>query len=142
MSNMVNDTDGQSSVRTLDFDLFLNGNEGQKQAFCWELAHALGNIGFVKLVNHGIAPSDIEKVFDMVSSIHVSQNFQLPDKRSMQNARFFGLSGEAKSKAAHAVQPNPHRGYSYVGQEKLSRVRDFEKGHLEDVEVLDVKVCC
>nr|QNN94287.1 EmeC [Acremonium sp.] len=35
--------------------------------------------------------------------------------------------------------PNPHRGYSYVGQEKLSRVKDFEKGVRETVQVHDIK---
>lgn len=48
---------------------------------------------------------------------------------------------EAKNVAAHPPEPNPHRGYSYVGQEKLSRVKDFEKGSRELTEVFDVKVC-
>lgn len=47
---------------------------------------------------------------------------------------------EAKNVAAHPPEPNPHRGYSYVGQEKLSRVKDFEKGSRELTEVFDVKV--
>lgn len=38
------------------------------------------------------------------------------------------------------MQPNPHRGYSYVGQEKLSKVKDFEKGDRDAPDVYDIKV--
>lgn len=43
-------------------------------------------------------------------------------------------------KAAHPACPNPHRGYSYVGQEKLSMVKDFEKGDRDHMVVMDIKV--
>ena len=45
-------------------------------------------------------------------------------------------------KAAHPACPNPHRGYSYVGQEKLSNVSNWEKGCREEKGkgVFDVKV--
>ena len=48
---------------------------------------------------------------------------------------------DLKNKAAHPEQPNPHRGYSYVGQEILSRVKDFEKGDRNAPVVHDIKVC-
>ncbi|RDL36298.1 uncharacterized protein BP5553_05650 [Venustampulla echinocandica] len=54
--------------------------------------------------------------------------------------RFFSLPLAAKTKAAHPCGPKPHRGYSYIGQEKLSKVKDYEKGNRDAVEVYDVKV--
>lgn len=57
-----------------------------------------------------------------------------------QNKRFFDMPLEAKNKTAHPAQPNPHRGYSYVGQEILSRVKDFEKGDRDAPFVHDIKV--
>ena len=58
----------------------------------------------------------------------------------MQNKRFFDLPLASKEKAAHPLEPNPHRGYSYVGQEKLSKVKDYEKGSRKAIDVFDVKV--
>jgi isopenicillin N synthase-like dioxygenase len=58
----------------------------------------------------------------------------------MQNQQFFSLPSEQKSKAAHPAEANPHRGYSYVGQEKLSMVKDYEKGTRDAMEVMDIKV--
>lgn len=58
----------------------------------------------------------------------------------LQNKRFFSLPLAAKTKAAHPYGPNPHRGYSYIGQEKLSKVKDYEKGTRNAAEVYDVKV--
>ena len=44
-------------------------------------------------------------------------------------------------KAPHPPKANPHRGYSSVGQEKLSMVKDYEKGgEREVIEVRDLKV--
>ena len=44
-------------------------------------------------------------------------------------------------KAPHPPKANPHRGYSSVGQEKLSMVKDYEKGgEREAIEVRDLKV--
>lgn len=57
-----------------------------------------------------------------------------------KNKGYFDLPLEAKNVAAHPEQPNPHRGYSYVGQENLSRVKDFEKGVRNTVQVYDTKV--
>jgi hypothetical protein len=57
-----------------------------------------------------------------------------------KNKRFLDLPLGSKNVAAHPEHPNPHRGYSYVGQEKLSKVKDFEKGVRDAAEVHDIKV--
>ncbi|KAI9148327.1 2-oxoglutarate-Fe(II) type oxidoreductase ppzD [Paramyrothecium foliicola] len=112
--------DEKREVPRLDFAKFLHGNVDEQKQLCQRLVWSLSNVGFVKLVNHGISEDDIRRVFKW-------------------NKDFFALPLEKKNKAAHPVQPNPHRGYSYVGQEKLSRVRDYEKGHRDAVEVHDIK---
>ena len=127
-------------VRCLDIATFTQGNAQDKEQFCAQLSHALRYTGFTKLRNHGIATSDIDKVFDWVSERVDSPIYKsmLTDVR--KNKRFFDLPLEAKNKAAHPKQPNPHRGYSYVGQEILSNVKDFEKGEMDAVAVHDIKV--
>lgn len=50
-----------------------------------------------------------------------------------QSIRFFSMPIEHKKKAAHPSRPNPHRGWSSVGQEKLSMIRQGKT-------VLDLKV--
>lgn len=52
----------------------------------------------------------------------------------------FALPDEVKAKAAHPPRPNPNRGFTYVGQETLSKVKDYEKGNREGIAVYDVKV--
>lgn len=61
-------------------------------------------------------------------------------REHVQNKRFFDLPLAAKEKSAHPPEPNPHRGYSYLGQEKLSKVKDYEKGSRNAIDVFDVKV--
>ncbi|PHH65596.1 hypothetical protein CDD81_2031 [Ophiocordyceps australis] len=107
-------------VRTLDFAEFLANDSGTQEKFCQELVGCLSSVGFVKLLNHGIDKGDLSKVFEW-------------------NRRFFSLPLAAKSKAAHPPEANPHRGYSYVGQEKLSMVKDYEKGVREAVANYDIK---
>lgn len=50
------------------------------------------------------------------------------------------MPDQAKMSAAHPEAPSPHRGYSYVGQEKLSGVTGFLDGHTETSVLLDLKV--
>ena len=41
---------------------------------------------------------------------------------------------------AHPARPNPHRGWSTVGQEKLSGITGFQKGVMNPVQREDTKV--
>ncbi|EFY94862.1 non-heme dioxygenase and 2OG-Fe(II) oxygenase superfamily protein [Metarhizium robertsii] len=110
----------RQTVRILDFADFLHGDANRQSKFCRELIACLSTVGFVKLVNHGLSDEELYEVFEW-------------------NKRFFSLPLAAKTKAAHPYGPNPHRGYSYIGQEKLSKVKDYEKGTRNAVEVYDVK---
>ena len=136
------------TISRLDFSRFTAGDHGEQIKLCHSLVHSLCNEGFVTLRDHGITKEQIDTVFAWVSetTLYLSSSAFRYHSRYIvgltreQNKRFFDLPVEAKNKAAHPKQPNPHRGYSYVGQEKLSKVKDFEKGERNAVEVHDIKV--
>ncbi|KAK2590967.1 hypothetical protein QQS21_011346 [Conoideocrella luteorostrata] len=107
-------------VRTLDLADFSHGDPNKQSRFCRQLVECLSTVGFVKLVNHRLDDEVLSEAFQW-------------------NKKFFSLPLAAKAKAAHPYGPNPHRGYSYIGQEKLSKVKDYEKGHRDAVELYDMK---
>ncbi|KAL3477309.1 hypothetical protein BJX99DRAFT_246271 [Aspergillus californicus] len=88
-------------IPVLDFSDFCEGSQAQQDDFCRRLYASLSSFGFVKLRNHTIPDDVLEQVFDW-------------------SKRFFSMPLESKLQAAHPVQANPHRGWSCVGQEKLS----------------------
>lgn len=94
----------------LDFSKYTSGNTKERDLFCGKLRIALQRWGFVSLINYGIPHEDIEELFDY-------------------SRRFFGLTDAQKMSVPHPPVPNPHRGYSFVGQEftsSLSRPRETE----------------
>jgi isopenicillin N synthase-like dioxygenase len=133
------------SIATLDFNHYQSGTAIEQANFRKDFVQALSSFGFVKLRNHGIPKDVIKGLFIWVSrraeKEHLTNKWKMkltPD--TLQNQRFFNLPLEVKMKVAHPKQANPHRGYSYVGQEKLSRVAGFEKGRISDQDILDIKV--
>ncbi|PFH63359.1 hypothetical protein XA68_12323 [Ophiocordyceps unilateralis] len=99
-------------VRCLDFSELHTDDSNKQKKFGRELVGYLSDVGFVKLINHGFTKDQLREVFQW-------------------NREFFSLPFAAKAKAAHPPEPNPHRGFSHVGQEKLSKVKDYEKGNRE-----------
>ncbi|KAL4978273.1 hypothetical protein BDW66DRAFT_130688 [Aspergillus desertorum] len=91
-------------IPTLKLTDFTSGTQSQKDTFCRELYASLSTLGFVKIRNHTIPDVMLDQVFDW-------------------SKRFFALPLASKALAAHPVQANPHRGWSCVGQEKLSVIR-------------------
>ncbi|KAL8733782.1 MAG: hypothetical protein Q9181_003464 [Wetmoreana brouardii] len=75
----------------LDYTDFEHGAQAKRDEFCQRFHSALSCFGFVRITNHTIPDDMVDK-----------------------------LSPWSKLKAAHPRQPNPHRGWSCVGQEKLS----------------------
>lgn len=125
----------------LDFSQFLKGDERTRERFCQELVSCMKDYGFVKLLNHGISEEKVEEAFEWVRQIGNAMFGNNTSKTDQaQNARFYALAHEAKMVAAHPPEANPHRGYSYVGQEKLSKVKDYEKGIREAPVIHDIKV--
>ncbi|KAL2816033.1 hypothetical protein BDW59DRAFT_12372 [Aspergillus cavernicola] len=88
-------------IPVLNFAEFAHGSQSQQDDFCRRLYASLSSFGFVKIQNHSIPDEVLDQVFDW-------------------SKRFFAMPLENKMQAAHPVQANPHRGWSCVGQEKLS----------------------
>lgn len=94
----------------LDFQAYTSSNVLERELFREQLRVALQRWGFVSLINYGIPPEAIRQLFDMSRS-------------------FFALEDAEKMSVPHPPVPNPHRGYSYLGQEftsGLSRAREVE----------------
>ncbi|KAL4921358.1 hypothetical protein BDW62DRAFT_197936 [Aspergillus aurantiobrunneus] len=91
-------------IPVLDFADFASDSQARQDEFCRRLYASLSSLGFVKIRNHSIPDEVLDQVFDW-------------------SKRFFNMPLEDKLHAAHPVQPNPHRGWSCVGQEKLSVIR-------------------
>ncbi|KAL5341107.1 hypothetical protein BJX70DRAFT_74794 [Aspergillus crustosus] len=91
-------------IPVLDFADFNSGISTRQNDFCRRLLAALSTLGFVKIKNHSIQDEVLEQVFEW-------------------SKYFFSLPLESKLQAAHPIQANPHRGWSCVGQEKLSVIR-------------------
>ncbi|KAL9080414.1 MAG: hypothetical protein Q9157_000799 [Trypethelium eluteriae] len=90
----------------LDFANYQSGNVAKRDQFCRKLVSGLRQRGFVRLVNHGIEPSTIDKAF--ATSRH-----------------FFQLPLNQKLKSPHPPTANPHRGFSAVGLENVSTISNY-----------------
>nr|QIW91874.1 OXY2 [Phialomyces arenicola] len=95
-------------IATLDFQQFCSGSPDERQKFCIDLRENLSVYGFTKIRNTTLSNETIDKLFEY-------------------NKRFFALPEHIKAKAAHPDAPNPHRGWSAVGQEKLVKISGFEQ---------------
>ncbi|RDW80795.1 putative dioxygenase [Coleophoma crateriformis] len=96
------------AIQTLDYRDFQDGSPERSKKFCQALCKTLSTWGFAKIRNSTIPDAVIDELFKY-------------------NKRFFALPEQIKQKAAHPAAPNPHRGWSAVGQEQLSRIAGFEK---------------
>ncbi|KAI9691210.1 MAG: hypothetical protein M1822_008830 [Bathelium mastoideum] len=92
----------EDSVPVINFGSFLNGSEDQKQAVSAQMKDAFQNIGFVCLTNHGVPQNKLQECFQW-------------------SKRFFDLPLETKMLAPHPPGGSHHRGYSGIGQEKVSQ---------------------
>lgn len=94
----------------LDFKDYTEADSQNRKRFLNQLRQALQRWGFFSLVNYGMPPGDIHNLFDL-------------------SRHFFALTHAEKMSAPHPAAPNPHRGYSFIGQEftsSLSRQREIE----------------
>lgn len=67
---------GRFELPTLDLAHFLEEGS-RRQEFADRLRDALVQHGFVKIVNHGIAESSVEQLFDWVSLIYILATYTL-----------------------------------------------------------------
>lgn len=97
----------------LDFRAYTSGDDCERQRFRVQLREAMQRWGFVSLVHYGVPSDAIEQLFAM-------------------SRAFFALDEVHKMSVPHPPVPNPHRGYSYLGQEftsGLSRAKETEARH-------------
>ncbi|KAF5627598.1 gibberellin 20-oxidase [Fusarium tjaetaba] len=109
-----------AQLPTLDLSQYTSGTDVQRQAFCLDLVDGLRQFGFVRCVNYGISPTAVNRLFDV-------------------SKKFFDLSHDEKMTAAHPAQPNPHRGYSFVGQEITSTLSRPRPGETSAPRKIDIK---
>ncbi|KAL4884493.1 Clavaminate synthase-like protein [Aspergillus karnatakaensis] len=96
------------AIITLDFNRFRSTDASQRQEFCKELCETLSVYGFAKIRNTTLSNDLIDQIFKHTRS-------------------FFALPNEIKAKAKHPEAPNPHRGWSAVGQERVWKISGFEQ---------------
>ncbi|KAI9666203.1 MAG: hypothetical protein M1821_004138 [Bathelium mastoideum] len=110
----------EDSVPVINFGSFLNGEEDQKQAVSAQIKDAFQNIGFVCLTNHGVPQNKLQECFQW-------------------SKRFFDLPVETKMLAPHPPGGSHHRGYSGIGQEKVSQ-QIFDRDAIHELrKVPDMK---
>ena len=55
-----------TSIPLVDFDQYLHGSEKEKLEVATEIDSAFQNVGFVYLINHGVAQEEVDKCFEWV----------------------------------------------------------------------------
>ncbi|KAL3444267.1 Clavaminate synthase-like protein [Aspergillus insuetus] len=96
------------AIKILDFQQFLSTDINLHKRFCTDLCDTLSVYGFAKIRNTTLSNAVIDQVFGYSRS-------------------FFALPNDIKAKAKHPEAPNPHRGWSALGQERLWKISEFEK---------------
>ncbi|GJE85125.1 thymine dioxygenase [Phanerochaete sordida] len=96
MSSVKVDEAGGISV--VDFGSFLDGS--RKQEVADAIVQSFKDIGFVYLINHGLAEAKVDSMFDW-------------------SKRFFAQPMDVKMLAPHPTSGSHHRGYSAPGVEKV-----------------------
>lgn len=118
-------TGKHSDLPVIDFAQWsLDCTSEERYVIGKSLADACHYVGFVYIVNHGVAAELIDEAFEW-------------------SRKLFGLRSERKMLAPHPPGPEVHRGYSYPGLEKVSQVMVSSDPGMGDKlrEVKDCKVC-
>ncbi|RAH70342.1 isopenicillin N synthase family dioxygenase [Aspergillus aculeatinus CBS 121060] len=97
------------AIKSLDFRRYRSDDAQERQQFCDELCETLCVYGFAKIRHSSLPKEKIDQLFEF-------------------NKRFFDLPDDIKVKAAHPAAPNPHRGWSAIGQESVWQISKFEQG--------------
>ncbi|KAL4789408.1 Clavaminate synthase-like protein [Aspergillus venezuelensis] len=96
------------AITTLDFNKFRSPSADERLKFCADLCETLSVYGFAKIRNTTLSNELIDETFRYARS-------------------FFALPNDIKVKARHPEAPNPHRGWSAVGQERVWKISGFEQ---------------
>lgn len=91
-----------SAIPVVDFGRWADGSAEDRKRIARELTEACREVGFVYVVNHGVATDLVDRAFAW-------------------SKKLFALPEETKRLAPHPPGPNVHRGYSWPGLEKVSQ---------------------
>ncbi|KAI9771744.1 MAG: hypothetical protein M1839_002759 [Geoglossum umbratile] len=94
------DSPRDSPVPTVDYSLYLHGTAEDKQKIASQIDEAFRSVGFVCLLNHGLAQAKVDACFEW-------------------SKQFFALPTATKLLAPHPPGGAHHRGYSGISQEKV-----------------------
>ncbi|EER28065.1 hypothetical protein D8B26_006723 [Coccidioides posadasii str. Silveira] len=102
----ASDSEPESSPKEIPVVDFANWKPGssreERMKVAQEIVSACRDVGFVYIVNHGMAPEKVAEAFAW-------------------SEKFFNLSSDEKQKAPHPSGASVHRGYSSPGLEKVSQ---------------------
>ncbi|KAH7308630.1 hypothetical protein B0I35DRAFT_464197 [Stachybotrys elegans] len=104
----------------LDMSAFLHGDAPARLEFAQSLAGSLKTYGMAKLRAQDLVGCNIPGLFEMAK-------------------QFFDLDVQAKMSAAMPTSGNPHRGYSFIGQENISGITGFADSLKQGKSLIDVK---
>ena len=123
--NTTTDLDRRVEIPVVDFANWKpEASTEDRMNVANELVSACKSVGFVYILNHGIAPERLAEAFSW-------------------SKRFFELPTEQKLQAPHPNGSSVHRGYSWPGLEKVSQAMKDEVDLLLEAElrkVTDYKV--
>lgn len=113
-----------AQLPVIDFSRWRNGSPEERESIAHDLAEACRHVGFVYIVNHGVALELLNEAFAWSKKL-----FDLPEEKKML--------------APHPPGPNVHRGYSWPGLEKVSQYvhQDGADSDEEDARLRQVQDC-
>lgn len=127
MSSIITRTLAEVDVANLDLPVIDFGKRSasykqeEHYSIGKKLARACHNVGFVYIINHGVSSDLLEEAFDW-------------------SKKLFNLKQDEKIQGPHPPGSTVHRGYSYLGLEKVSQVISHDKDVGEKLrEVKDCK---
>jgi isopenicillin N synthase-like dioxygenase len=107
-------------IQIVDFSPFVEGSSESKKEIAIEIDKSFQELGFVTLRNHGIPKASIEEAFKW-------------------SEMFFTLPKDIKALAPHPPGYEHHRGWSGIGEEKVSQ-HVYNEDDLQELrKVQDVK---
>ena len=133
-----------SAIPVVDFSRWYNGAADDKQQVALELADACRRVGFVYVVNHGVADELLDEAFGWSKKL-----FDLPTEKKMLAPHPPGKSTPWSDPHSQRISnlwksgPNVHRGYSWPGLEKVSQYvhKEGEDSDAEDEDLRKVQDC-
>ena len=109
-----------TSIPVVNFAAFGRGSDADRKAIARQIDQAFRDIGFVTLQHHELASQDVDETFRW-------------------SEKFFALPADIKKQAPHPPGHTHHRGWSAMGQEKLSQ-HIFDEAELQQLkDVAEIK---